>query len=161
MLTFSWDRSYVPAQSGPFLSNEEPAAQDRQVQHSSPRGRQPCPGHTKGRSPHTGTQPPAVMAPALPWPGPSSLRSSPTTQCVSCGVCVCVHVCGLSYSRPFWPSAHHLTHRISTLGCPSIAGIKVPPAPESFRPPEAPVVCPAAQLVVCPAAQPGPRGRSP
>lgn len=144
MLTFSWDRSYEPAQSGPFLPSEEPAAQARQVQHGSPRGRQPCPGHTKGRCPHPGTRSPAGMA--LPGPGQdpalSEARSLGSSKQPDHPVCllwsVCTRACGLTCCRPFRPSAHHLTHRIPTLGSPPIAGIKVPPAPESFRTPRGP-----------------------
>lgn len=53
MMTFSWDRSDVPAQSCLSLSKEEPAAQDKQVQHSSPQEKAAWPWTHQGQVPGT------------------------------------------------------------------------------------------------------------
>lgn len=55
-MTFSWDRSDVPAQSCLSLSKEEPAAQDKQVQHSSPQEKAARPWTHQGQVPDTQEQ---------------------------------------------------------------------------------------------------------
>lgn len=114
-MTFSWDRSYVPAQGSVFLSKEEPATQDRQVQRGSPQEKAARPWTHQGQVPGAEQHNPLLL-----WdrPSPSQALFSQKPRAWVLASSLTDPVCPAGPGVSLWELSVVLRYGSEVGGCP-------------------------------------------